>query len=313
MSTIKCPNCKAELPASSTTCEWCSFVINRGGDDSIEQISKSILQYIKDAKQLPELNLFSAIRKNAKFSMTTFAVTAFVLSYKINWLFAILGLVFLAFAFYSLFQKADQSDLELSKLKADFEADILKLKKLYGANNNVSQQIKQYNNDWRIVLNSKNKSKKIEWASYIVIATLLVLAFSLPTAKSNQEIKQELILSETETIQQIESAIENNKTVEAEKLLLQVKTPESIIKIKSMISLNKIKSKLVEVTADIKAERFEQAQQNLRILKWVKISTDYDMELIEETYFKQFVTLKNEVIGMLPENYKIELEDELEF
>lgn len=313
MSTIVCPNCKAELPESSTICEWCSFVINKGGDDSIEQISKSILQYIKDAKQLPEYDLLGAIRKNAKISMTTFAVIAFVLSFKINWLFAILGLFFLAVAFYSLFQKADQSDLVLNKLKADFETDILKLKKLYGANNSVAQQIKQYNNDWRVVLNSKNKSKKIEWVSYVVVASLLVLAFSLPTAKSNKEKKQELVLAETKTMQKIESAIENDKLVEAEKLLLQVKTPENIIKTKSMISLNKIKSKLVEVTADIKAERFEQAQKNLRNLKWVKISTDYDMELIEEIYFKQFVSLKNEVIRMLPDIYKIELEDELGF
>jgi hypothetical protein len=313
MSNIKCPNCKAELPSSSTTCEWCSFVIDRSGEDSIEQINAAILQHIKEAKQLPKHNFFSILRKNAKFSMTTFAVASFVLAYKINWVFALLGLLFLAFAFVSLFRKTDQSDLQLQKLNGDFEADILKLNKLYGANSKIAQQVIQYNKDWRAILDNRNKIKKLEWASYIVIASLLVLAFSLPTAKTKQELKQELGVAEIEIMQQVESAIQSNKIADAENLLLQLKSPENITKVKSMLSLNKMELKLAKVVSDIKAENFEQAQQTLKSLKWVKTSTDYDMELIEETYFKQFIYRKNEVIQMLPERYRIQPEDELAF
>ena len=313
MNTIKCPNCKAELPASSTTCEWCSFVLNRIGDDSVEQVTSSILEYIKAAKQLPEHNLFSALRKNAKISMPLFAVTSFVLAYKLSWIFALLGLLFLVFALLSLFRKSDNSDSEMHRLNAAFETETMKLKKLYGANNAIMQQLNQFKIDWSKIMQSRSRSKKVERVSYLIITLFFVITLILPQSKSDGELRKEQAASEMELVQQAELAIESNNLAKVDSILLQIKAPEHAVKIKSMRSLKDIDGELLDAEALIKSGNFEQAQRKLKQLKWIKTATDYDMELIEEPFFKQFVALKNGVNDLLPDNYKVEPEDELSF
>lgn len=313
MSTLKCPNCKAELPSSSTICEWCSFVLNRSGEDSVEQVTSSIIEYIKAAKQLPEHDLFSALRKNAKISMPLFAVTSFVLAYKLSWMFALLGLLFLVFALLSLFRKSDNSDSEMQRLNAAFETETMKLYKLYGANNAISQQINQFKVDWSNIMRSRSRSKKVERISYLIIILFFSIALIAPQSKTDVELRKEQAAGEMELVQQAEMALQSNNLAKLDSILLQIKAPEHVIKIKSMRALKEIEFKLLEAETLIKSSNFEEAQRKLKQLKWIKIATDYDMELIEEPFFKQFVSLKNGVNDLLPDNYKIEPEDELSF
>lgn len=313
MSTLKCPNCKAELPSSSTICEWCSFVLNRSGEDSVEQVTSSIIEYIKAAKQLPEHDLFSALRKNAKISMPLFAVTSFVLAYKLSWIFALLGLLFLLFALLSLFRKSDNSDSEMQRLNAAFETETMKLNKLYGANNAISQQVNQFKVDWSNIMRSRSRSKKVERISYLVIILFFTIALIVPQSKTDGELRKEQAEGEMELVHQAEMALQSNNLAKLDSILLQIKAPEHVVKIKSMRALKEIEVKLLEAETLIKSSNFEEAQRKLKQLKWIKIATDYDMELIEEPFFKQFVSLKNGVNDLLPDNYKIEPEDELSF
>ena len=75
--TIKCPNCKADLLANSTICEWCNFVINQEGDKSIESISDDLDEIIKAMKGIENPTLLSSFKKNSKISMPIFAASSF--------------------------------------------------------------------------------------------------------------------------------------------------------------------------------------------------------------------------------------------
>ena len=48
-------------------------------------------------------------------------------------------------------------------------------------------------------------------------------------------------------------------------------------------------------------------------LKWIKNANEYDLEQFEESYFKQFIALKNAVNEKLPDDKKIEVENEFEY
>ena len=63
--TIKCPNCKAELPSNTTICEWCNFVLNQEGDNSIENISADLEGIIKAMTGIEHPSVFSSFKKNS--------------------------------------------------------------------------------------------------------------------------------------------------------------------------------------------------------------------------------------------------------
>ena len=66
MSTIKCPKCKGDLETNATICEWCGFVINKQGSDSIENITQRLSDLLVFGKKIPNEGLFSSLSNNAK-------------------------------------------------------------------------------------------------------------------------------------------------------------------------------------------------------------------------------------------------------
>jgi hypothetical protein len=311
--TIKCPNCKAEIEKNATICEWCSFVINQEGENSIENISFDLEQIIKSMKEIENPTLLSSLKKNSKISMPLFTVTSFVLAYKINGWFAVLGIIFLLYSLISIFKKSSNVISNLRPLKASFDEKVRSFEKLYGVNNKYKSQIQEYKNEWKLIESAAKKGKTFEWISYGVIISIFITAFLLPEPKSNSELNNELISSETESVAKADSLLNLNNIDLAKKELLNIKSNQNTIELKSKIQLKEIENQLNTVDELINKNDFKNAGFELSKISWIKMSLNYDDEQIEETYFKRFIILKSSTNSKLPEENKVNVESEFDF
>lgn len=311
--TIKCPNCKAEIEKNATICEWCSFVINQEGENSIENISFDLEKIIKSMKEIENPTLLSSLKKNSKISMPLFTVTSFVLAYKVNGWFAILGIIFLLYSLISIFKKSSNVISNLRPLKASFDEKVRNFEKLYGVNNKYKSQIQEYKNEWKLIESAAKKGKTFEWISYGVIISIFIIAFLLPEPKSNTELNNELISSETESVTKADSLLNSNNIDLAKKELLNIKSNQNTIELKSKIQLKENEIQLQSIEEKINNSDLDNASSELSKISWIKISQDYDSEQFEQKYFKQFIILKSGVNNKLPENKKVKVEDEFDF
>jgi hypothetical protein len=313
MSTIKCPKCKGELSTTDSICEWCGLVINKSGDDSLDIILNKLRELIVTGKKIPQQGLFSSFSNNAKISMPIFAIVSFILAYKINALFAIVGIAFTLYAFFSIFKKRTNISFDIQKLKAEFDIEIKRMQNLYGGNNTIAKQIQECKNEWKEINAGAKNSKRLEWVSYIIITTLLIVVVALPTPKTTAEENLELAQSEDSIVLKANKALENGTIEDAQQLLNDIKSIQNITRVKSAIQLKKNSDEIAKAESKINAGEFQQAKNILEKLKWVKNSVEYDAEQIEEIYFKQFVQQKNNLIKKMPDSFQIELEDEYGF
>jgi hypothetical protein len=63
----------------------------------------------------------------------------------------------------------------------------------------------------------------------------------------------------------------------------------------------------------LKNKDYEAAKSELAPLMWKKNAADFDMELIEEKYYKDYIQLKSNLNDRLPESYKVKVESELDY
>jgi hypothetical protein len=311
--TIKCPNCKADLSANTSVCEWCNFVINQEGDKSIENISSDLEVIIKAMKGIENPNILSSFKKNSKISMPIFTIVFFLLAYKVSAWFAILGIFFLINALLSIFKKSTNPIASIKPLKADFDEKVRNFQNLYGLNNKYQAQIQGYQNEWKIIENAAIKGRRFEWISYGVIVLIFAFAFLLPEPKTNSEINDEVLNSETSVMLKVDSLINANNIELVKKELLNLKSNQNIIEVKSKIQLKEIELALTKVENKIEQGDVSSAKIDLMKITWVKNSVEYDMEQFEEKYFKQFIALKNAVNEKLPPEQKITVETEFDF
>ena len=311
--TIKCPNCKADLLANSTICEWCNFVINQEGDKSIESISDDLDEIIKAMKGIENPTLLSSFKKNSKISMPIFAASSFLLSYKVNGWFAILGIFFLLYSIVSIFKKSTNPIANLRPLKAAFDEKVRNFQNLYGLNNKYKAQIQQYQNDWKLIENAATKGILVEWISYGLVVLFFVIAFILTEPKTKSEVNNELVSSETESMLKADSLLNENNIDLAKKELMKIKSNQNSIELKSKIQLKEIELALTKVENKIEQGDATSAKSDLMKIIWIKNSVDYDIEQFEEKYYKQFIALKNVVNDKLPADKKIKVEDEFDF
>lgn len=311
--TIKCPNCKADLQANATICEWCNFVINQEGDKSIENISSDLEVIIKSMKGIENPTLLSSFQKNAKISMPIFAIAFLLLAYKVSAWFAILGIFFLINALLSIFKKSTNPIASIKPLKAEFDEKVRNFENLYGLNNKYKAQIQGYQNEWKIIENAAIKGRMFEWISYGVIVLIFVFAFLLPAPKTNSEINNEVLNSETSVMLKVDSLLSANNINLAKKELLNIKSKQNNIELLSKIQLKEIELALTKVENKIEQGDATSAKSDLMKIIWIKNSVDYDIEQVEEKYFKQFIALKNAVNEKLPTEQKITVETEFDF
>jgi hypothetical protein len=311
--TIKCPNCKAELSANTTVCEWCNFVINQEGDKSIENISADLEGIIKSMKGIENPSILSSFKKNSKISMPIFTIAFFLLAYKVSAWFAILGIFFLINALLSIFKKATNPIASLQPLKAEFDEKVRNFENLYGLNNKYKAQIQGFKNEWKIIENAATKGRMFEWISYGVIVLIFLFAFFLPEPKTNSEINNELVNSESTVMLKVDSLINTNGIELAKKELLNLKSAQNIIEVKSKIQLKEIELALAKIEDKIEKGELSSLKSDLMKITWVKNSVDYDLEQYEEKYFKQFIVLKNAINEKMPPEQKIKVETEFDF
>ena len=311
--TIKCPSCKAELPANTTVCEWCNFVINQVGEKSIENISSDLEEIIKSMKGIENPSILSSFKKNSKISMPIFTIAFFILAYKVSAWFAVLGLFFLINALMSIFKKATNPIASLKPLKAEFDEKVRNFQNLYGLNNKYKAQIQGFQNEWKNIENAARKGRMFEWISYGVVVLIFVIALLLPEPKTSSEINNELITSETSVMLKVDSLLKANNIELAKKELLNLKSVQNNIEVTSKIQLKEIELALGKVENMIMQGDISSAKSDLIKITGIKNSVDYDMEQFEEKYFKQFIALKNSVNEKLPTEQKIKVETEFDF
>jgi len=313
MSLLICPNCKAQLSSTVTICEWCGHILNRDGDDAIEKIQSRITELIIEGKNLPKSGVLSSLWKNSKISMTVFAIASFMIAFKGNELFFIVGIIFLVIALLSIFKKGSTLTTDKTKLEADFAAEIQQIQSLYGASNDVAKKIQEFKNEWKKIGQSYAASKRFEWISYLLIIGALLFAYFMPSTQTAAEIEKTQIESEQEIVEKAKRAIENDSLDKAMSILKDVKSDANKIEILSMLQLKQAANNVMLAEQMIIRQQFDSARNELQKIMWNKKSLDYDDELIEEPYYIKFVKIKNTAIKKLPEAYSIAEEDELNF
>lgn len=313
MSVLICPNCKAKLASTVTTCEWCGHILNRDGDDAIENIQSRISELIIEGKNLPKSGVLSSLWKNSKISMTVFAIASFMIAFKGNELFFIVGIIFLLIALLSIFKKGNTLTADKTKLEADFSAEIQQIQSLYSANNDVAKKIQEFKNEWKKIDQSYSASKRFEWISYAIIIATLLFAYFMPSTQTPAEIEKNKIESEQELVDKAQQAIDSDNLDKAISILHDIKSDANKIAISSMLQLKQSSIKVILAEQMIMRQQFDSARNELQKIMWDKKSLDYDGELIEEPYYIKFVKMKNTAIKKLPEAYSIAEEDELNF
>jgi hypothetical protein len=198
-------------------------------------------------------------------------------------------------------------------LKAEFDEKVRNFQNLYGLNNKYKAQIQGYQNEWKTIENGATKGRMFEWISYGVIALIFAFAFLLPEPKTNSEINNEVLNSETSILLKVDSLLNANNMELAKKELLNLKSNQNSIEVKSKIQLKEIELALTKVENKIEQGDATSAKSDLMKIIWVKNSVEYDMEQFEEKYFKQFIALKNAVNEKLPAEQKITVETEFDF
>ena len=135
----------------------------------------------------------------------------------------------------------------------------------------------------------------------------------LPEPKTNSEINNEVLNSETSVMLKVDSIINANNIELAKKELLNLKSNQNITEVKSKIQLKELELALTKVENKIEQGEASSAKIDLMKIIWIKNSVEYDMEQFEEKYFKKFISLKNVVNEKLPPEQKITVENEFDF
>lgn len=314
MSTVKCPNCKASLNETATVCEWCNFVINRDGQESVQSIANEILSLLKKMDAIPKPGILFSIKRNARISMPVFALMSFILAYKLSWLFSLLGCFFIWIAWRNRNNNAsDENQNLMTNLSADYQLLMNKIAQLYGSNSDVSKQIIEFKKEFKRIADGFNQSKKSQWLGYLLIGTLLVVAFLIPTEKTSEEKNAEIRSNESELVNQMKDKIQQGQLDWVKSKLTEVKSKENIVTIQSLLQAASYDQSLEAANDLVSKGDFQNANKILSKLHWQKNADEYELEQIEEPFFKNFVAQKNSIIEKMPTNWQPAKEDEFAY
>ena len=116
-------------------------------------------------------------------------------------------------------------------------------------------------------------------------------------------------------MQGIRDLINKNQFEKAQAAIQALKSDENKITLLSEMQLIDLKSQLDGVKGAIEKGDgdVQKIQNDLKSIKWSKISTSLDLETIEQAIFMKFVDYKKQINELLPANNKIDINDEIEF
>jgi len=147
----------------------------------------------------------------------------------------------------------------------------------------------------------------------VLIGLAIIITVLIPKPLKPHEKNQETFLIDYPYIEKAESLISNGHVEEVRNLLPKLSSLEVITEIEAKIQLKEIQIIFISVEEMINAGNLEQAANALSQIHWVKSSNQYELELIEEKYYKQFVGLKIAINNKLPRDYRIRVESIYDF
>ena len=309
---IKCNKCGGESTTSTRICEYCGVILEGEGktlNDSLNELNESF----NKLRSFPSPGLLDSFKNNAKFSMPILSLITLFLTFKINGFFGIPFVVFLVYAILSLFKKKQNL---LGGFKADkllFNAQLTSLYGMYGKDPSTSARLGQIEKEFKNINKLFKKSKSFELIMYVILIGLFIFSYIIPATKTEIEIKNEIVNSEASILLVADSLLSNGNYTEARKILKDLKSKESTIELQSNIQLREIEYLFKSIESQINNKEYDSAKNELQSIIWKKNSTEFDLEKLEEKYFKRYVQLKTNLNGKLPEENRAQVESELDF
>jgi hypothetical protein len=309
---IKCNKCGGQNSSSTRICEFCGGILEADGKSLMEQLAE-LDQSMEKLKSFPSPGILDSVKNNAKISMPILSLINLFLALKINELFFISFLIFLVTSIISIFKKKTNylKDFKLNKLA--FNAQIASLYGLYAKDPTTNSRLKQVETEFNTLNSLYNKSKRFELLMYGVLIALFSVSYFIPAVKTDSEIKKEVTDSEIINLEKVDELLAQGNSNEVNKILNEVKSPETKIHILSKIQINEIKTKFSSIENKISNNDLDAAKKEIEYIRWKKNSVDFDQESIEETYFKNFILLKTELNNKLPEDKRVVVESEIDF
>ncbi len=327
-NSIKCTSCKAPLPPLSMVCEYCGAINSAASksNESGETISagvnlndfvKNIEDNISEIKQMPQPNLMSFLVHNSLVSGPIFTLASLLLSFKTSEYFLLATVGFIFYTIFGIFKKKkNKFDPALYKtLLATFDANQRQAQTYFGSDRKTNDLIGGYSNELNLLKKSIKKNKALEWVGYAIVLLVLVVSFLAPEPKTASQKNKELAADEQLVLPSIRELINKGDFEKAQTAIQALKSDDNKIVLLSEMQLMDLTTQLdaLKVAAEKTDRNFEKIQNDLKSIKWAKISTTLDLESIEEPIFLKFVNLKKEINELLPTNYKIDINDEIEF
>lgn len=329
MSTsIKCSSCNATLPPLSMVCEYCGTVnsaktnSNESGQTvstgvNLVDLVTSIEDNISQIKQMPKPSLMSFLIHNSLVSGPIFTLASLLLSFKTSEYFLIAAVGFLFYTIFGVFKKKrNKFDPTLYKtLLTTFDTNERQAQTYFGSDRKTNDLINSYGSELKLLKNSIKKNKALEWVGYAIVLIVLVVSLIAPEPKTATQKNKEVTEQEQTSVQGIRDLINKNQFEKAQAAIQALKSDENKITLLSEMQLIDLKSQLDAVKGAIEKGDgdVQKIQNDLKSIKWSKISTSLDLETIEQAIFMKFVDYKKQINELLPANNKIDINDEIEF
>ena len=311
-SMIKCKECGGSNPVSTRICEFCGNVFSVEGKTLNDELAELNLTFDK-LKAFPSPGLLDSFKNNAKFSMPILTLVSAFLTYKINGLFSIPGIIFLVSAVRALFTKKQNLLGDFKSDKSLFTAQLTSLFGLYGKDPATNARLLQIEKEFKSLNGLYKKSKIFEFITYGILLTLFAGAYLVPATKTEAEMAKEIIATESSILSIVDSLLSEKNYDAANYLIKNLKSNEVIIELKSKIQFAQLESKIKSAEINLINSNFEAAKNELSSTLWKKNATDIDLEFIEEKYYKNYIQLKENMNERLPISYKVKVESDIDY
>jgi hypothetical protein len=240
-----------------------------------------------------------------------------LLSFKTSEYFLFVAVFFFFYTIIGIFRKKrNKFDPNLYKtLLTTFDANQRQAQTYFGSDRKTNDLINGYTDELNALKKSIKKNKTLEWVGYAIVLLVLVVSFAAPNPKTASEKSKELAAEEQPALQGIRTMIGKGEFEKAQAAIQALKSDENKITLLSEMQLADLSNQLNTLKAEIAKTdaNFQQIQGDLKSIKWSKISTNIDLESIEQPVFMQFVELKKQVNEQLPYKFKIDILDDTEF
>jgi hypothetical protein len=312
-SMIKCQFCGGENPASTRICDYCGKAFSVDGKTLVDELSELNITFDK-LKAFPSPGLLDSFNNNARFSMPVLTLVSGLLFYKFqNGFFSIPLIVFLIGAIRALFSKKQNFLGEFKSNKLMFNAQLATLYGLYSKDPATNARLIQFEKEFKNLNGLYKKGKVFEFIAYGILLALFSFSYLVPTTKTDAEKAKDIVKTESSYLLAADSLLAAGNYDAANNIIKNLTSNEVVIELKSKIQLATLTAKIQLAESKLKNKDYEAAKSELAPLMWKKNAPDFDMELIEEKYYKDYIQLKSNLNDRLPESYKVKVESELDY